>query len=192
MNQTSQSSKIDDSRSEDSDNYVMRIVDNDAAGQFLTFVLGDEVFGISILSVKEILENTELTHIPMTPKFVAGVINLRGKAIPVIDLNVRLGGSPRKTTKKTCIVIVESIHGSENFIVGILVDAVNEVMVINSEDIEPPPQMGIGFQTDYVRGMGNVSGKFIILLEPNRILSRNELYRVGEEAEKSMTRRKVG
>ena len=157
----------------------------DVTSQFLTFTLNEEVFGLGIMYVKEILEYRELTDVPMTPAFIRGVINLRGNVVPVIDLNVRFGGKRNEISKKTCIIIVEATHEGEKIDVGLLVDAVNEVLDIPLENIEPPPQFGSNLRVDFISGMGNVNNRFIILLNQNRVLSINELANLGELAQKA-------
>ena len=159
----------------------------DVTSQFLTFTLNNEVFGLGIMYVKEILEFRELTDVPMTPDFIRGVINLRGNVVPVIDLNVRFGGKKNDITKKTCIIIVEATQDNEKLDVGLLVDAVNEVLDIPVENIEPPPQFGSNLRVDFILGMGNVNNRFIILLNQNRVLSINELANVSELAQKALS-----
>jgi purine-binding chemotaxis protein CheW len=143
--------------------------------QYLTFLLGEEMFAIGILSIREIIEYGYLTEVPMTPPFIRGVINLRGAVVPVVDLAVRFGGQARETTKRTCIVIVEvdAPDGSQNM--GIVVDAVSEVLEIPHHDIEPPPEFGARVRSDFINGMGKINGKFVILLDANRVLSLDEV-----------------
>jgi purine-binding chemotaxis protein CheW len=143
--------------------------------QYLTFQLGEEMFAIGILSIREIIEYGSLTVVPMTPPFIRGVINLRGAVVPVVDLAVRFGREPRENTKRTCIVIVEieAADGSQEM--GIVVDAVNEVLEIASADIEPPPEFGARVRADFIRGMGKINGKFVVLLDADRVLSVEEV-----------------
>lgn len=143
--------------------------------QYLTFMLGGETLAIGILSVKEIIEYSTLTEVPMMPACVRGVINLRGSGVPVIDLAVRFGRGPAPVTKRTCIVIVEITANDERRDVGVVVDAVNEVLEIPSADIEPPPSFGARIRTDFMRGMGKVNQKFVILLDVDRVLALDEL-----------------
>ncbi len=142
-----------------------------ASAQFLTFQLGGDLFAIGILTIKEIIEYGELTSVPMMPGAVRGVINLRGAVVPVIDLQARFGKSPVVAGKRTCIVIVEVQALDERQVIGVIVDAVNEVVDIPPEDIEPPPSFGARIRTDFIQGMGKVRGRFVILLELERVLS---------------------
>lgn len=148
-----------------------------ASAQFLTFQLGGEMFAIGILTIKEIIEYGELTSVPMMPSTVRGVINLRGAVVPVIDLQARFGKGAVVAGKRTCIVIVEvevEAQG-ERQVIGVIVDAVNEVVDILPEDIEPPPSFGARIRTDFIHGMGKVRGRFVILLELERVLSLDDL-----------------
>lgn len=143
--------------------------------QYLTFVINQEAYGITILAIKEILEYGELTRIPMVPSFIRGVINLRGSVVPVVDLAVRMGAESAQVTKRTCIVIIEITHEDEVMDIGIVVDAVNEVLDIPPEEVEPAPNFGASIRLDFIRGMGKVNNKFVILLDVNRVLSVEEL-----------------
>jgi len=147
--------------------------------QYLTFLLGEEMFAIGILSIREIIEYGYLTEVPMTPPFIRGVINLRGAVVPVIDLAVRFGRQPRDDSKRTCIVIVEVESASGSQEMGVVVDAVNEVLEIHHSDIEPPPEFGARIRSDFIRGMGNINGRFVVILDPNRVLSVDEIAVVG-------------
>ena len=151
--------------------------------QFLTFMLGGEMFAMDILGIKEIIEYSTLTEVPMMPASVRGVINLRGSVVPVIDLAVRFGRAPAAVTKRTCIVIVEITLNDARQDVGVVVDAVNEVLDIPQEQIEPPPTFGTRIRTDFIQGMGNVNGRFVILLDVNQVLSLDELAEIAEQAE---------
>jgi purine-binding chemotaxis protein CheW len=143
--------------------------------QYLTFMLGAEVFAIGILAIKEILEHDTLTTVPMMPPCIRGVINLRGAVVPVMDLSARFGKKSTEVTKRTCIVIVEIEAEGERRDVGVLVDAVNAVLDIPAADIEPPPAFGTRIRTDFIHGMGKVGGKFIILLNVDSVLSADEV-----------------
>lgn len=146
-----------------------------APRQYLTFSLHGELFAVGILNVKEILEYGNLTEVPMVPPFIRGVINLRGAAVPVIDLSCRFGNVPSVVGKRTCIVIVEVREGEFHHVVGVMVDAVSEVLEIQAADIEPPPQFGAGMRAEFIAGMGKVAGKFIILLDIMRVLSVDDI-----------------
>jgi purine-binding chemotaxis protein CheW len=143
--------------------------------QYLTFVLGGEMFAVGILHVKEIIEFGNLTEIPMMPSFIRGVINLRGAVVPVIDLSARFDGRKSEAGKRTCIVIVEVRQDDNSHDIGIMVDAVSEVLEIPAREIEPPPAFGARIRADFIQGMGKVAGKFVILLDIDRILSIDEI-----------------
>lgn len=159
---------------------------DDTPQQYLTFSLGGEVFALGILNVKEIIEFGNVTEIPMMPAFIRGVINLRGSVVPVIDLAARFGGKATKISRRTCIVIVEletseGVEGKQDL--GVIVDAVNEVLEIPRADIEPAPSFGAKIRADFIQGMGKVEGRFVIILNVERVLSTEEiamLARVGE------------
>lgn len=143
--------------------------------QYLTFVLGTEQFAIGILAIKEIIEYSGVTEVPMMPGYVRGVINLRGAVVPVMDLAVRFGRAASPVTKRTCIVIAEVGSGSERQDVGVVVDAVNAVIDIGTADIEPAPAFGTRIRTDFIEGMGKVNGKFVVLLAVESILAAEQL-----------------
>ena len=148
------------------------------AGQYLTFMLGGEDYAIGILAIKEIIEHGQMTRVPMMPEFIRGVINLRGAVVPVIDLGVRFNGQATVMGRRTCIVILEvqaNEGEDEAHDVGILVDAVNEVMDIAAADVEPAPAFGTHIRTDFIAGMGKVAGKFVIILDIQQVLSSDEM-----------------
>lgn len=145
--------------------------------QYLTFMLASETFAVGILAVKEIIEYQKITEVPMMPDSVRGVINLRGAVVPVMDLLARFGRPPSPVTKRTCIVIVETTapdDSGDHQVIGIVVDAVNEVLDIAASDIEPAPAFGAKIRTDFIQGMGKVKGRFVILLNVDHVLSMNE------------------
>jgi purine-binding chemotaxis protein CheW len=149
--------------------------------QYLTFMLEGEQFALGILAVKEIIEYHSLTVVPMMPDCVRGVINLRGAVVPVMDLLARFGRPSSATTKRTCIVIVEVLTAEQDSqVIGVLVDAVNEVLDIAPVDIEPAPAFGARIRTDFIQGMGKVKGKFVILLNLDRALSSDELEKAAQ------------
>lgn len=143
--------------------------------QYLAFTLNGEIFAIDILQIREIIEFGSLTEVPMMPPTVRGVINLRGAVVPVIDLSARFGRANTEVGRRTCIVIVEIEHDGETQTLGVLVDAVNEVMEIPSAEIEPAPAFGARVRTDFIRGMGRVDGRFVIILEVTRVFSVGEI-----------------
>jgi purine-binding chemotaxis protein CheW len=149
---------------------------NAAGGQYLSFMLGEEVYALGLLNIKEIIEYGNLIEVPMLPDFVRGVINLRGDVVPVIDLKIRFGKGSTTIAKRTGIVIVETKAESETQqVIGIIVDAVNEVIEISQEDIALPPGFGTPICPDFINGMAKSNNSFIILLDPNRVLSLDEL-----------------
>lgn len=150
--------------------------------QYLTFVLGGEMFAVGILNVKEIIEYGHLTEIPMMPAFIRGVINLRGAVVPVIDLAARFGGAQSQAGKRTCIVIVEVSENDFRHDIGIMVDAVSEVIEIPASDIEPPPSFGARIRADFIHGMGKVAGRFVILLNIVKVLSIDEIAMLAQVA----------
>jgi purine-binding chemotaxis protein CheW len=143
--------------------------------QYLTFMLGGEMFAIGILAIKEIIEFDSLTEVPMMPPCVRGVINLRGAVVPVMDLSARFGRPATAVTKRTCIVIVEIEAAGEHQVVGVTVDAVNEVLEIPHADIEPAPSFGVNIRTDFICGMGKLDGKFVIILDTDHVLSVDDV-----------------
>jgi len=152
------------------------------AQQYLTFILGKEVYGIGILGIKEIIEYGNITEVPMMPAYVRGVINLRGVVVPVADLLVRFGKQPCAVTKRACIVITEIVSNGVRHDMGIAVDAVNAVLEIPACDVQPPPEFGSTIRTDFIHGMGKVDGKFVILLNVDRVLTAAELTDVSQVA----------
>lgn len=145
------------------------------ANQYLTFNLSGEMYAVGILNVKEIIEYGSLTEIPMMPPFVRGVINLRGAVVPVIDLAARFGGKASDIQRRTCIVIVEIPQEDGKQDIGIMVDAVSEVLEIPGNEIEPPPSFGARIRADFIAGMGKVNQKFVIILDIQRVLSVDEM-----------------
>lgn len=144
--------------------------------QYLTFLLGGEMFAIGILVIKEIIEYGNLTTVPMMPTFVRGVINVRGAVVPVIDLSARFGRRVSEATRRSCIVIIEAqVEGGEKQDIGVMVDAVSAVMEIPASEIEPAPSFGAKIRVDFMNGMAKVNGKFIIVLNVDRVLSVEEM-----------------
>ena len=143
--------------------------------QFLTFVLGGVMYALEIVNIKEIIEYGEVTEVPMLPPSIRGIINLRGAVVPVIDLAARFGGHPASVQRRTCIVIVEAIQAGQQSDIGIMVDAVSEVLDIAGSEIEPPPAFGARIRADFIAGMGRVAGKFVIILDIARVLSAEDM-----------------
>jgi purine-binding chemotaxis protein CheW len=134
------------------------------AGQYLTFTLEEGVFGVGIESVREIIQYGQMTLVPLMPPFVRGVINLRGAIVPVIDLQARLGRAPASVGERTSIVIFEAALDGERHEIGMMVDAVSEVIDIADVDIEAAPQFGGAIRREFIHGMAKVDGRFLILL----------------------------
>lgn len=143
--------------------------------QYLSFMLGGETYAMGILAIKEIIEYGSLTEVPRMPQFIRGVINLRGAVVPVIDLGSRFGRQATKVTRRTCIVIIEVATGDETQDVGVMVDAVNAVLEIPPQEIEPPPSFGVNIRADFISGMGKINGKFVIILSIQHVLSVDEM-----------------
>jgi purine-binding chemotaxis protein CheW len=147
----------------------------DREGKYLTFALAEEEYGIGILKVKEIIGMMPVTHVPQTPDFVKGVINLRGKVIPVVDLRLRFGLQAADYTERTCIIVVEVVGANVSVMMGIVVDAVSEVLNIRGADIENTPAFGVKLNTDFILGMAKAAGGIKILLDIDRVLNSEDL-----------------
>jgi purine-binding chemotaxis protein CheW len=152
----------------------------------LTFALGGEVYALPILDITEIMEFRSLTVVPMMPTFIRGVINLRGRVVPVIDMAARFGHGMTQVARRTSIIIVEP-GGGENgddagTQMGIMVDAVNKVVHLSADDIEPPPAFGAGIRSDFISGMAKHDDQFIIVLDVTHVLSIDEMMMLGQAA----------
>jgi purine-binding chemotaxis protein CheW len=147
----------------------------DREGKYLTFTLDREEYGIGILKIKEIIGMMPVTAVPQTPEYVKGVINLRGKVIPVVDLRLRFGMDSMEYNERTCIIVVEIKGQSGNVLIGTVVDSVSEVLNIKGKDIEDTPTFGSKLNTDYILGMAKMEGGVKILLDIDRVLGRQEL-----------------
>ena len=152
----------------------------DLVMKYLTFILGEKSYAISILKIKEILEYGTVTPIPKMPDFICGAINLRGKLVPVIDLLERLGNGKSEIEKRSCIVIVEMKFSNEILSIGVIVDAVSKVMDFKNSDIETAPSFGGAVETDFIDGMGKVDEDFVIILNIDRVLSLGDLALLAE------------
>ena len=146
-----------------------------APAQFLSFMLGQDMFAIGILAVREILEYAGVTPVPQMPPAISGVINLRGTAVPVLDLALRLERTPSPIGKRTCIIVVEVDGDDGPFVIGILVDAVNAVLDIPAADIEPAPSFGAQVRAELLQGIGKVQGRFVLLLNVRHVVSEQEI-----------------
>ncbi len=145
------------------------------AGKYLTFELYGEVYGLAILKVQEIIGIMDVTSVPRTPDFVRGVINLRGKVIPVVDLRLKFGMDGCEDTERTCIIVVQVELTGRDVTMGILVDEVSEVLDIGADQIEPAPSFGTSVETNFIMGMGKIDEKVVMLLDVNKVLSSGEL-----------------
>jgi purine-binding chemotaxis protein CheW len=144
-------------------------------GKYLTFSLAGEEYGIGILKVKEIIGMMSITTVPRTPPFVKGVINLRGKVIPVVDLRLKFGMEEMGYTERTCIIVVEIGGQSGSVLIGIVVDSVSEVLNIKGNDIEETPTFGAKLDTDYILGMAKMNGGVKILLDIDKVLTTQDI-----------------
>ena len=147
----------------------------DREGKYLTFTLAEEEYGIGILKIKEIIGMMPITSVPQTPEFVKGVINLRGKVIPVLDLRLLFGMEEIGYTERTCIIVVEIERLAGDAVIGIVVDSVSEVLNIKAQDIEETPTFGSNLKTDFILGMAKMDGQVKILLDIDRVLTDNEM-----------------
>lgn len=144
-------------------------------GKYLTFILAGEDFGLEILKVREIIGMLDITPIPQTPSYVKGVINLRGRVIPVIDLRLKFGLPPMDYGERTCIIVVDVKTPQGPMQMGVVVDAVSEVLNVGAEDLEPPPAFGHELNHSYILGIAKTKGSIKILLDIDRVLSSEEL-----------------
>ncbi|MBF0357521.1 MAG: purine-binding chemotaxis protein CheW [Magnetococcales bacterium] len=145
------------------------------SAQYLTFLLGEELFAVDIFKIREVLEFTSVTKVPRTPPFMRGVINLRGSVVPVVDMRAKFEMSKTETTVNTCIIILEIAIDDGITIMGALADSVQEVLELNLEHIEPPPKIGTNIHSDFLIGIGKNDGKFIMILDVDKIFSADEL-----------------
>jgi purine-binding chemotaxis protein CheW len=151
--------------------------------QYLTFKLGNEIFATDVAKVREVLDLTTITEIPRTPEFMAGVINLRGSVVPVVDLRLCFEMSKTTNTRNTCIVVVEVLLENESTIIGALTDSVEEVIDLEPNQIQPAPRIGTQIKTDFIKGMGKRDTQFIIILDIDRVFSSEELIAVRGQAQ---------
>ncbi|HOJ31953.1 MAG TPA: chemotaxis protein CheW [Candidatus Hydrogenedentes bacterium] len=145
------------------------------AGKYLTFRLGEETFGLPILKVQEIIGMMPVTAVPRVPSYVRGVINLRGKVIPVIDLRLKFGLEGKEDTTRTCIIVLQVAAGRGNVVMGTIVDEVSEVVNVAQNQIEPAPSFGASLDTEFILGMGKIGDKVVMLLDVDRVLSAGEI-----------------
>ncbi len=162
-------------------NQAVKVI-TEREGKYLTFTLNNEEYGIGILKIKEIIGMMAITTVPQTPDFVKGVINLRGKVIPVMDLRLRFNMEAMEYTERTCIIVVEIEAGTGTIQIGIVVDSVSEVLNIKEEDTEDTPTFGTKLNTEYILGMAKMEGGVKILLDIDKVLNQQELNQLGEVA----------
>lgn len=156
----------------------MNPVEMEQSCQYLTFSLNRETFAVAVAGVKEILDLPPLTKVPQMPPFLAGVINLRGRVVPVVDLRLKFGMPPAERTRETCVVVLEIEQEGELIEMGALVDGVKEVLPLHPEQIEPPPRLGLGLQADFLRGMGKTADGFLLILNTDQVFSGSEVLQV--------------
>jgi purine-binding chemotaxis protein CheW len=150
--------------------------------QYLTFKLDNEVFALDVATVREVLDFTVVTKIPRTPEFMRGVINLRGSVVPVVDLRLAFGMSATEKTVNTCIIVMEVRLEGERTIIGALADSVEEVIDLEPDQIECPPQLGTSIRTDFIRGMGKRENRFLMILDIDRVFTADELLGLRQSA----------
>jgi purine-binding chemotaxis protein CheW len=160
-------------------------------GKFLTFLMANEKYGLEILKVREIIGMMDITPIPTTPAFIRGVINLRGKIIPVMDLRVKFGIEAKEDTERTCIIVAHLAHTAHQMTMGIIVDEVSEVLDVDQGQIEPPPVFGANIRTDFILGMGKIDQKVVTMLDIDRVLTEPERALVESYGEKIENRASV-
>lgn len=151
---------------------------NELAGKYLTFELGSEVYGLDIIKVREIIGMITVTSVPRTPEFVRGVINLRGKVLPVVDLRLKFGMEAKEDTERTCTIVVE-VTSDDVVTMGIIVDEVSEVLDVSLEQLEPPPAFGGSTDAEFIMAMGKIGQEVVMLVDVDRMLSSTEAAAVG-------------
>ena len=143
--------------------------------QYLTFYVAGEEYAVTILKVTEIIEGVSLTHVPGTPTWIRGVLNLRGAVVPVVDLAVKFGLAQTELTRRTCVVMVEIEHEKERLVLGVMADSVHQVVELSPDQIQPPPSFGPKVRVDCIQGMGTNGNAFVVLLDIDRVLSSTEI-----------------
>lgn len=143
--------------------------------QYLTFYVAGEEYAVTILKVTEIIECVSLTHVPGTPPWIRGVLNLRGAVVPVVDLAVKFGLPPATLTRRTCVVMVELEHDGERLVLGVMADSVHQVVELGPDQIQPPPSFGPKVRVDCIQGMGTSGDALVVLLDIDRVLSSSEI-----------------
>jgi len=146
-----------------------------ASTQYLTFKLGEETFALDVAEVREILDFTSVTKVPRTPSFMRGVINLRGSVVPVMDLRLKFGMSATQQTVNSCIIVVEMSMEGDTVVIGVLADAVQEVIDLEPEQIEPAPRIGTKLNMEFILGMGKHNGAFMMILDIDKIFESSDI-----------------
>jgi purine-binding chemotaxis protein CheW len=159
----------------------MAVISITETTQFLTFMLGDEVFALDITKVREVLDFTTVTKVPRTPEFMRGVINLRGSVVPVVDLRLKFGMTKTESSVNTCIIITEVTVDNDITILGALADSVQEVLDLEPGSIAAAPKIGTRLKTEFIKGMGKRDDRFIIILDIDKVFSSDELAMVQQE-----------
>ena len=153
----------------------MEMTDTSTTTQYLTFRLGEEVFALDIIKVREVIDFTTATKVPRTPAFMRGVINLRGTVVPVADLRLKFGMSATASTVNTCVIITETTVDGETTVLGALADSVQEVLDLGADTILPPPRIGTKLRTEFIKGMGRQNDRFVMILDIDAVFSADEL-----------------
>lgn len=151
------------------------------AGKYLTFTLDREIYGLEILKVQEIIQIQDITSVPNMPSFIRGVINLRGKVIPVVELRVKFALETTDDTETTCIIVVQVRSGNGELTMGIIVDEVSEVLDVGAESLQETPSFGGGVNTDFIRGMGKIDKKVVMLLDIDKVLTMSEVEMIAKQ-----------
>lgn len=151
--------------------------------KLLTFSLGNEGYGLSILKVKEIIGMMHITPVPRTPEFVKGVINLRGKIIPVMDLRLKFNMDEKPYNERTCIIVVEINVKNTHRLLGVVVDMVSEVVSVTADDVEPPPQYGTKLDNNFILGMGKIKDRVVIIIDIDEIFMQDDILKMFDGAE---------
>lgn len=157
-----------------------------SVGQCLTFQIRGQVFGIDILHVKEIIEYGGVTKVPLVPTFIHGILNLRGSVVPIVDVGGRFGWDIITPSRLTCIVVTEVEHEGARLHIGLLVDAVNEVVSLTAENLESAPQFGANVRADFIKNIGKIGSKFVLLLDIAKLLDIEEIKQLRDQAQEDI------
>lgn len=152
----------------------MLVQEVEEVSTYLTFRLGEEIFALDVANVKEVLDLAEVTRIPRTPNYMKGVINLRGGVVPVVDMRIKYGLPVTESTVDTCIIVTEVELDGDLTVIGALADSVREVLQIKSDQIEPPPRIGMRVSSDFIQGIGKLGEKFVIILDIKKTFTGDE------------------